>query len=102
MITYATHDKKCRQLLLLEYFGEKNGSCCNICDNCLKSDNNDVDKREFLEIETMIKELLENNACNINQIVNVIPVNREKVIEVIRFLVDEEYITYEEPLYRLN
>ena len=50
----------------------------------------------------MIKELLENNACNINQIVNAIPVNREKVIEVIRFLVDEEYITYEEPLYRLN
>ena len=102
MITYATHDKKCRQLLLLEYFGEKSGKCCGICDNCLKSDSNEVDKRDFSEIEKMINELLESKPCNINQIVNAIPLDRDKVIEVVRFLVDEGYIVYDEPLYRLK
>ena len=90
------------QDLLLEYFGEKSGNYCGICDTCLKSDNNDVDKRDFAEIESMINELLENKPCNINQIVNAIPLDREKVVEVIRFLVDEGYIIYEEPLYRLK
>lgn len=102
MITYATHDKKCRQLLLLEYFGEKDGKCCQICDNCLNSDNNEVDKRDFAEIEGKLNELLSINACNINQIVNALPFNRDKIIEVVRFLVDEGYIIYDEPLYRLK
>jgi ATP-dependent DNA helicase RecQ len=102
MITYATHDKKCRQLLLLEYFGEKNGKECCICDNCLKTDNKDVEKREFSEIETKLYELLENGTYNINQIVNSLPYDRDKVIEVVRFLVDEGYIIYEEPQYRLK
>lgn len=102
MITYATHDKKCRQLLLLEYFGERDGKYCGICDNCLKTDNNEVDKREFSEIEAMLKEMLENGAYNISQIVNSIPRDRDKIIEVVRFLVDEDYIIYEEPLYRLK
>ena len=102
MITYATHDKKCRQLLLLEYFGEKNGKECCICDNCLKKDNKDVEKREFSEIETKLYELFENGACNINQIVNSLPFDRDKIIEVVRFLVDEGYIIYEEPIYRLK
>ena len=102
MITYATHDKKCRQLLLLEYFGEKNGKECCICDNCLKTDSKDVEKREFSEIETKLYELLENGTYNINQIVNSLPYDRDKVIEVVRFLVDEGYIVYEEPQYRLK
>lgn len=102
MITYATHDKKCRQLLLLEYFGEKNGKECCICDNCLKTDSKGVEKREFSEIETKLYELLENGTCNINQIVNSLPYDRDKVIEVVRFLVDEGYIVYEEPQYRLK
>lgn len=102
MITYATHDKKCRQLLLLEYFGEKDGKCCQICDNCLNSDKNEVDKRDFTEIESKLNELLSDNACNINQIVNALPFNRDKIIEVVRFLVDEGYIVYDEPLYMLK
>ena len=89
-------------LLLLEYFGEKSDKCCGICDNCLKSDSNEVDKRDFSEIEKMINELLESKPCNINQIVNAIPLDRDKVIEVVRFLVDEGYIVYDEPLYRLK
>ncbi|MBO5720028.1 MAG: hypothetical protein J6R61_00635, partial [Bacteroidales bacterium] len=62
----------------------------------------EVDKREFSEIEAMLKEMLENGAYNISQIVNSIPRDRDKIIEVVRFLVDEDYIIYEEPLYRLK
>ena len=50
----------------------------------------------------MINELLESKPCNINQIVNAIPLDRDMVIEVVRFLVDEGYIVYDEPLYRLK
>ena len=70
--------------------------------DCLKKDNKAVEKREFSEIETKLYELFENGACNINQIVNSLPFDRDKIIEVVRFLVDEGYIIYEEPIYRLK
>lgn len=102
MIEYATHDKKCRQLLLIEYFGEKNGKCCCICDNCLKKDDRGISSRDFAEIEYAIKELLGNEPCNINTITQKLPFDRDKIIEIIRFLVDEGYIIYDEPLYKIS
>lgn len=102
MIMYATHDKKCRQLMLLEYFGEKDGKCCCICDNCLKSDSDEVSKRDFSEIECGIKELLREKPCNITSIIASLPYDREKIVEVIRFLTDEGYIIYEESQYKLS
>ena len=46
MISYMTCDTECRSVMLLEYFGEKNGKRCNMCDVCTSA-NDDEDDLEY-------------------------------------------------------
>ncbi len=36
MLHYATYKRRCRMLMLLEYFGEISDTCCGICDYCIE------------------------------------------------------------------
>ncbi len=36
VVHYASHPGQCRSIMLLQYFGEKDASYCNICDHCLQ------------------------------------------------------------------
>lgn len=102
MIVYATHDKKCRQAILLEYFGEKGGHSCGMCDNCLKRENDDISEREFAEIMHGVKILLAKRSMSAKEIAEELPYKRENVIEVIRFLSDEGYIDNNENMFSLH
>lgn len=101
MILYATHDKKCRQLILLEYFGEKGGHPCGMCDNCLKRESEDVSEREFAEILHAVKMLLAGKRMSAREIADELPYKVNDVIEVVRFLEDEGYICMEDNRYFL-
>ena len=46
MISYMTCETECRSVMLLEYFGEKNGKRCNMCDVCTSA-NEDEDDMEY-------------------------------------------------------
>ena len=46
MISYMTCETECRSVMLLEYFGEKNGKRCNMCDVCTSA-NDDEDDMEY-------------------------------------------------------
>ena len=46
MISYMTCETECRSVMLLEYFGEKNGKRCNMCDICTSA-NDDEDDMEY-------------------------------------------------------
>ena len=73
MITYAI-SSRCRQQMLLEYFGEKADYECGYCDNCIERK-----KRETVSKNTPIVESL--------------PYPENEVIESLRFLQDEGFIT---------
>lgn len=36
VVHYASHPGQCRSIMLLQYFGEKDATYCNICDHCLQ------------------------------------------------------------------
>lgn len=102
MLKYAAHDKKCRQLILLEYFGEKGGRPCGMCDNCLKRESGEISEREFAEIMHAIKMLLAKRKMTAKEIAGELPYKKDNVIEVLRFLSDEGYIRNDENIYFIS
>lgn len=102
MIEYATHDKKCRQEILLNYFDEKIPSPCGICDNCISNRAEELSSNDFKRVEQHIKSQLQEKPQNITYIVETSPYNKESTIEVLRFLVDEGVIVLSDTLYSLR
>jgi ATP-dependent DNA helicase RecQ len=90
MIDYVERTNVCRSRMLLIYFGEKNPKDCGHCDVCLKKNEIGLSNFEFQRIkEKLILELKENSERKVNDLVkNIGEESSEKVIKVIRFLVD--------------
>ena len=53
MIGYVTRDDECRSVLLLEYFGEKDGKKCGKCDVCISARNRKRPQRRMMRAEIM-------------------------------------------------
>lgn len=90
MIDYVEKEHVCRSRMLLIYFDEKDPKDCGHCDVCLKKNETGLTNYDFRRIEEELDRLLrEHDAFRINDLINSIPEhNSEKVIKVIRFLVD--------------
>lgn len=106
MIDYAEEEAVCRARLLLIYFGEDNPTDCGCCDVCLKKNEAGLSNYEFRQAEQKIKSVLhERGATRLEELVDAIEESptkvsepavyavtkdheNEKVISVIRFLID--------------
>ena len=92
MIDYVTSEDICRNRILLSYFGEKCNHNCGICDICISKKDKGVTISIFNEIQKSIKNLLNENELSTEEIVNALNFPEHHIIEVIRFLIDENYI----------
>jgi len=83
---------------LLIYFDEKNPRDCGCCDVCLKKNETGLSNYEFRRIKEQVEMLLDSvQPRRINDLVDsVADENAEKVIRVIRFLVDMGELTLED------
>ncbi|HBU44193.1 MAG TPA: RecQ family ATP-dependent DNA helicase, partial [Porphyromonadaceae bacterium] len=90
MADYAENERICRSRMLLIYFDEKNPKDCGSCDVCLRKTENGLTNYEFNKIETLLAESLEaTSPQRLDNLLQSIPgFPAEKVIKVIRFLVD--------------
>ncbi|MDD4847276.1 MAG: RecQ family ATP-dependent DNA helicase [Bacteroidales bacterium] len=89
MINYVSNDKKCRSLMLLEWFGETDAQRCGRCDVCKNRNRIEVNKIEFDYVVQNIKPILMSKECTLEEMVNLVPkFRREKVINVIRWLLE--------------
>lgn len=92
MIEYATAEEKCRSRMLLRYFGEKNEHNCGQCDVCLEKHSTGIRQGEFQEIKETILNLLKVRSYSSAELVNTIPMEKEKTREIVSFLLAEEII----------
>lgn len=100
MIAFITTNSKCRSVMLLEYFDELSSIRCGICDVCQKRNQIPVNKAEFDYIINTIKPLLQKNTLLLHEIFDLFPVTeREKVSDVLRWLLDNKKIFVSEDGY---
>jgi ATP-dependent DNA helicase RecQ len=95
MIEYAESKNRCRSVILLDYFGEESDRC-GICDVCRDRNELDLSKYEFDLILEEIKSILEAQKPDPEELVNMISYPEEKVIKVIRWLMDHNKIVQDE------
>lgn len=91
MIDYVESKNRCRSVILLDYFGEESDRC-GICDVCRERNELDLSKYEFDLILDEIKALLETLNPDAEELVNMINHPEEKVIKVLRWLIDHNKI----------
>ena len=98
---YAEQPNRCRTQLLLEYFNEITDAECSICDNCLKKKKqNKVEKEDKIgdkATRLKIKALLQNGAMSLPLITQIMqPVNQSKFQEIIREIIDNEEVKFDD------
>lgn len=100
MIDYAESGNRCRSVMLLDYFGEE-ADRCGTCDVCRERNELDLSKYEFDIILEEIKSILAEKNPDSEELVNMISHPEDKVIKVIRWLLDHNKIIPDKD-HRLN
>jgi ATP-dependent DNA helicase RecQ len=95
MIDYADFNTKCRSVMLLDYFGEE-ADRCGICDVCRERNELDLSKYEFDLILEEIKDLLGDQKYDAAELVSRIGLPEDKVIKVIRWLLDHNKLVMDD------
>lgn len=91
ILNYINEAKKCRSLLLLEYFGEYNSQKCKICNNCLKNYRIELKEHELLKVKEEIKNILAKEPMTLTSLMKSIKsTNEDKAIKIIQWLIDSK------------
>lgn len=101
MVDYASTDHRCRVQRILEYFDEQRWDNCGLCDVCMANRKRE-NKEEAGEIHQEILNLLSSSAMTSEELEQKIsPRDVELFVDVIRELVDEGRVEYDE-VWRLR
>ena len=95
MTDYAESQNRCRSVMLLDYFGEESDRC-GICDVCHERNELELSKYEFDLIIGEIKEILAKQKCDPVELAFKVNHDDDKVIKVIRWLLDHNKIISDE------
>ncbi|NVO18201.1 MAG: RecQ family ATP-dependent DNA helicase [Bacteroidetes bacterium] len=96
LIQYLENKTRCRSIGLLEYFGDSTGKDCGICDICLARKSSSLREDDFGHLEALLLQMLSEGSKNIRDLVHLIPsVSEERIVEVIRVLLDHEKLRIE-------
>lgn len=96
VIQYAFSEDTCRSRLLLAYFGQKETDYCGICDVCARKTDSGLPQFEFEQIKNGIFQKLAENPLTVEKLVELFNFHEEKVIRVIRWLLDNDLIQYQD------
>jgi len=92
VLNYAKEENVCRSQMLLSYFGEKNSQPCGKCDVCQKKKETEISTAEFEAIRSSIVQVLSNENLPLDIVVQKIHFKEKKVLQVIRFMLDNNQI----------
>jgi ATP-dependent DNA helicase RecQ len=96
MVEYIKHPTRCRTQLILSYFGEDNYESCGVCDHCLEK-KKQMETHDIERFRALIKTMLREGALPVEDLMEHFPHGKEEILlEVIRNLVDEGIVRYDE------
>jgi ATP-dependent DNA helicase RecQ len=98
LLKYATSTDKCRSQSLLEYFAEYGSPACGECDVCRIKKESVLRQEEFNLIREEIQAVLSLEPLTPEQLFNRIVVHRDKAIEVLQWLLDNDQLRMNEEL----
>ena len=97
-IYYSYNQKECREAVMLKYFAE-DADNCNHCDVCIEK----LRKRpsQTKDIQEGILYMLSLKPRKTTEFIETLSFPRQDIIHMLRFLLDEEYITYQNDTFSL-
>ena len=90
ILRYIRNGEVCRSVQLVSYFGEKNPLRCGQCDVCLEQGKNGFFDAETGRIYMRVRLALSEGKLTVEQLLKVLPHQADKVLAVIRTMIDEE------------
>ena len=94
VIQYVSNQTKCRSQQLLAYFGETESVRCGKCDVCIERNKIELSSLEFDNILNDLKPVLLKQDASPEELVELTHHPEEKVVKVIRWLLDNDKIKY--------
>jgi ATP-dependent DNA helicase RecQ len=97
MKKYVVSKNRCRSLILLDYFGQKDAQRCGVCDICLQRNKLEVSKLEFDNILDLIKPILKIKPYTTEALISSLKTNipEDRIIKVIQWLIDNDKVGYD-------
>ena len=103
MLDYVDNATVCRSRMLLRYFGEKNEHDCGHCDTCLALRNRQKETPPPPSaLRKDILQALADGPLTPAQMADAIPIGREALADLLRDLMEERRVTYENGLLDLR
>lgn len=95
---YISNRTVCRSQFILSYFGEKDAKRCGKCDVCVERNKMGVSDYEYQQILQIIRSVLSEEALTVEEVIRdkLKSQNEEKAINVIRFLLDNGQLAYDD------
>jgi ATP-dependent DNA helicase RecQ len=95
VLNYAESTHKCRNQLLLAYFGETNTERCNHCDVCLEENKTTLHTEDYENISKQITALLAVHPLDLRHLVDsIIGSNESKILHTIQLMEDNDLLKY--------
>ncbi len=94
VLSYCTNSNVCRNIQLLEYFGEQNAKKCQHCDVCIAERKKDFTEETYLEIKENILLLLANGSMSLSDLIKAVNHKEEYIIHTIQLMLDDDIILY--------
>ncbi len=95
VLEYANTRHRCRNQMLLEYFGEEIKPCGQ-CDVCLSKQRTHLSSAEISDISYVIIDKLRPRPLRIDKLIDALPYDEEKTINTLRTLLDDGKVAYDD------
>jgi ATP-dependent DNA helicase RecQ len=95
MVSFVTLTHRCRMQLIQDYFNEVSYKKCGICDVCIEERKKE-NKNAFDDLRNEVTSVLKKKPLTVEQVEELIaPKNHELFVDVVREMVDEGVLAYD-------